>query len=239
MKNKRVIYETDPSAEWYTPRHLRELATEILHGVDLDPATCAENPIGASAFLTAADGLPSVELWASRLPLDVAGKEAPSVFLNPPYGRETSDWLAMLEALHGLRECNSLALVPCRPGSRWYTRATGPEGFDLVCELHGRVSFDTRNAAGVIVAGKVPARWACVLLYRGGPYASALGLRWMRDKLARVGSVRLSGRARRLRARRGTHARQGRPRTPADPRQVPLWPTNVIPMQPSKKGKRP
>ena len=239
-KNRGVIYEADASPEWYTPRALRELATMALRGIDLDPATCSENPLNAAHYLTAADGPPSADAWFAVLKRCMGEGERPSVWLNPPYGRETGRWLDQLSDLHALIPCNSLTLIPCRPGSRWYAHHTGPEGADLVCELKGRIAFDHRDASGAIVAGTEPARWACALLYRSGAPTTALDLAWVRRALARFGAVRLAGRQRRTRERRdwrraNPHGRPLRPRRlrPLDPRQLAMsWPDNVIPFQP-------
>lgn len=256
----RVISEADKSAEYYTPAALRALAHEILGGVDFDPATCAENPLGARRFLTALTG-PALlaapdagavlRRWSDELArLRQIGLRDLGLFFNPPYGRMIPLWLDALAQLHILTPVNSLSLVPCRPGSRWYVRHTGGDGADLVCELDGRVAFDVRQQeTGSIVPGRDPARWGSVLLYRASELVSAEDLTPIRRRLERFGQTRLAGRRRRARARRDLAAPARRCIQPLDPNQERFsfdraelagaadgaWPANVLPLERHRK----
>lgn len=221
-------YTGAPSPEWYTPAPLRALAVRVLGPIYLDPATCPENPMGAEHFCTVADGPPDLERWADLI--SRSGRLCPGVWLNPPYGREIKAWLDRLHIMHAGRHFASLALIPARPGARWYRELTGPWGVDLVCELDGRVTYDTRDAQGRIVRGSSPAAWASALVYQQGPSAHPLHLKHVRRQLATVGQVRLAGRARRQ-ALRAT-------RPPVvDYRQAEFWPANVVPIA-TLKGRR-
>lgn len=63
--------------EWYTPSQYVEMAREVLGGIDLDPASCAEanETVKATTFYTKDDdGL--TKDWSGR------------VWLNPPYSRD-------------------------------------------------------------------------------------------------------------------------------------------------------
>ena len=115
------------SNEWYTPRWLFDrLSLEF----DLDP--CA--PV-----LPHADWIPAAERIC--LPDDGlsaswcgAGGKPLSVWLNPPYGKNTEAWMRRLAA-HG----NGVALVFARSDTRWW-QETVPAA-TLFCLMEGRVRF--------------------------------------------------------------------------------------------------
>jgi hypothetical protein len=86
----KAILNSSESVEWYTPAPYVEAAREVLGGIELDPASCAEaqETVKAARYYTLnydrtgesseqgafqADGL--LRPWVAR-----------SVFLNPPYG---------------------------------------------------------------------------------------------------------------------------------------------------------
>lgn len=224
-------YTGSASPEWYTPAPLRALARRILGGaIACDFATCAENPMQAAYYLTADNGPRQLKQWTAILQEAARDQLWPGVWLNPPYGREIKGWLHDLHLLHAGHACRTLALVPCRPGAAWYAELTGPWGVDLVCELRGRVTFDTRDAAGLIVPGSSPAAWASALLYQAGSSAPPKHLQHVRRQLSRVGLVRGAGRARRA-AFRAPDGRSALPWT--DPRQteIPGTGARVLPFR--------
>lgn len=212
--NKRVIYAAATDDTYYTPWHILELALAVLgKPIDLDPCTDPSNPLGARGFY-AAEGLNRSWLTFARRG---GSHSVASIWMNPPYGRETPAWLAKLEATITEREqrraelgllgvlakpISALVLVPARPGARWYARAT--TSCDVVCELHGRLTFD-RIERGIRQAAPAPARWGSSLLYTGPHRAHAHKL------LRAVGVTRY--------ARRRVHPRE-RPSEAADPRQT-------------------
>lgn len=67
------------SDEWHTPGYIVEAVSDVLGGIDLDPASSVEanKVVGASRFLTREDNA-LVCLW------NCAGR---SVYLNPPGGK--------------------------------------------------------------------------------------------------------------------------------------------------------
>lgn len=108
------------SVEWYTPPEVFEA---LAISFDLDPAA----PAGGVPWVPAERSL-------SRRENGLAQPWAGRVWLNPPYGRGTAEWLDRL-ARHG----DGLALVFARTDTRWYQeivrRATA------MCFIAGRLSF--------------------------------------------------------------------------------------------------
>lgn len=162
--SKRVIYPALDSDQCFTPRGIRDLAWTVLGSIDLDPATSRRNPMHAAQRFTSR-GLERdwIGPWVGldgRSPLG-------SIWLNPPYGRAIGLWLAKLSATslaHPALRC--LALVPARPGTKWWARCTdpaSPEGCQVFCELGGRLTFEDATGAPM----QAPARWASALLYYG------------------------------------------------------------------------
>jgi hypothetical protein len=185
-----VIYEPNASDQWYTPEALRSLARRVLlrpagarlaEQIDLDPATSSANPLRAQVFYTQ-DAL--ARSWRPNNAGDPW-----SVWLNPPYGREIKLWTQKLVELAALEpQARILSLLPARPGASWYARATNPSTIggtpanacQLLCELHGRVTFELADGT----PAPYPARWGSVLLYWGPDRVRAARL------LRRVGVVR-------------------------------------------------
>ena len=114
------------SVEWYTPP---EIFTEL--GVamfDLDPCSPGADIvpwIPARKHYTVRDN-GFIQPWDGL------------VWLNPPYGNETGDWLRRLRD-HG----NGIALVFARTDTVWFHDVA--KDADLLCFLRGRVRFIASN----------------------------------------------------------------------------------------------
>lgn len=131
------------SDEWYSPPALFDA---LGLRFDLDPAA----PPGGVPWVPAdrhlskrEDGL--AEEWHGR------------VFLNPPYGRETSAWLDKLAA-----NGDGLALVFARTDTRWFQRFAAEAS--ALCFIQGRLRFhrpdgtpgDTAPSPSLLVAFGLP-----------------------------------------------------------------------------------
>lgn len=113
---------------WQTPAWLVERVHGLFPGgIDLDPCTTPENPVGARRFFTPADdGI--LQPWL----------DAKSVFCNPPYGKTIRHWVRKcIDAGHyGIP---TALLVPARTDSRWFQEAWNAA--DDVLFFRGRLSF--------------------------------------------------------------------------------------------------
>lgn len=128
--------QTSNSAEWYTPLELYEQICDVANagqGFDLDPCAEPENRLKTKHFWTAQDnGLDATK----ALPADCY-----SVFLNPPYGRQMTQWVERFNnhfAEH--TEHVQAWLVPARTDTRWFQDLV--QSFPcVVVFLSGRVKF--------------------------------------------------------------------------------------------------
>ena len=197
-KNPRVIHAANPSDQWFTPLHLRELAQRVLRRIDLDPATSAENPLQAVRWFTAADDALS-RPW--RTLLEAPGPDQDfTIWLNPPYGRGIGAWMQRVHDLTELMPSTRvLVLVPSRPGARWY--ASSSQHAQLLCELHGRVRFERPDGS----PAPDEARWGCALMYWGPDRKRVAGilrahgvLRWGRRLKPQPTTIGCSGQLRLL-----------------------------------------
>lgn len=137
------------TVDWYTPPHIFEA---MRLDFDLDP--CA--PVGGVPWIPAKnhysineDGL--LQSWFGR------------VWLNPPYGRETSKWL---EKMNNHR--NGVALVFARTDCSWFHKYCA--NADAINFIKGRLSFV--DAFGVTGGGGAGA--GSMLIAWGDENASAI-----------------------------------------------------------------
>ena len=120
-------WQSTASPEWHTPKHLVELITKCLGGVDLDPCSNSKgsrNVPATHVFTKHDDGLRFN--WYGK------------VYMNPPYGREIGRWVEKLA--HEYRKGHTkeaMALVPARVDTDWFKSF---RDFP-VCFIDGRLKF--------------------------------------------------------------------------------------------------
>jgi ParB-like chromosome segregation protein Spo0J len=103
------------SAEWYTPAPYIAAVRELLDGIDLDPASCAQanETVQARHYYTEADDGLS-QPWAGK------------VFLNPPYGHHLGQSNAarwsrrLLEAYRNGEISEAVLLINAVPAEHWF-----------------------------------------------------------------------------------------------------------------------
>ena len=134
VKGAPAALLSSKSNEWYTPSPIVEAARELMGGIDLDPASCAQaNEIVKAArfFSIEEDGLS--QDWRGR------------VWLNPPYGREAGGssqavWSSkLIESFEAGDVSEAVMLVNSATGSRWFK----PLFEFAICFVEGRISFDS------------------------------------------------------------------------------------------------
>jgi hypothetical protein len=120
-----------PEQTQTTPRYVLDPVRDDLGGrIDLDPCTTRGNPAGATWYYTPdADGL--VRPWSGT-------EWAPSVFVNPPYGKAREPWVARcIEA--GRRGQPVILLMPAATDTRIFQQAAASA--TAVVFVRGRVKF--------------------------------------------------------------------------------------------------
>lgn len=153
--------------EWLTPPEI----LEALGRFDLDPCSpiCRPWDTAAEHYTIEDDGLS--KQWHGR------------VWLNPPYGQETGEWLGAM-ARHG----NGVALIFARTDTRKFQELVFRTA-DAVCFLEGRISFYRVDGTQAGPAGAP----SCLVAYgednaaavRGAGFAGTfLDLRVVRQKRA-------------------------------------------------------
>jgi hypothetical protein len=115
------------SDEHYTPRQYLDAARQVLGGIDLDPASCAEanEVVGATTFFSADDsGL--ARPWAGR------------VWLNPPYGRRVGDFVAKFVDEYSSSRISGIILVNAHcTDTDWFQ----PLWDGVLCFTNHRINF--------------------------------------------------------------------------------------------------
>lgn len=144
------------SVEWYTPKWIFD---ELGLQFDLDPASPwdFESYVPAATKYTVFDDGLSRE-WLGR------------VWLNPPYGPDTSFWMRRLIA-HG----NGIALVFSRTDSEWCQQSM--RACDAMLFMSGRIAF----VPGHENAHKADRAGAGTVLFAFGP-DNAIALESMADR---------------------------------------------------------
>jgi len=116
------------SNEWYTPSEYLDAVREVMGNIDLDPASCyeANKTVGALRYYTEEDDGLS-QPWYGR------------VFLNPPYGKLTSEFATKLYEEFDSTVSEAIMLVN--------SRATDADWFQpcfegVICFTDHRIDFD-------------------------------------------------------------------------------------------------
>ncbi|MFA7496667.1 MAG: DNA N-6-adenine-methyltransferase [Acidithiobacillus sp.] len=129
-RNPQAALFSSKSAEWYTPPQIiQEVLTALGRDqFDLDPASPRrDGPIPAKVrFTQAEDGL--IQPWFGV------------VWLNPPYGRNLSQWIQ--KTIHEVQAGHVLQvilLVPVRSDTQWWWALREAGG--QIEHLRGRVRF--------------------------------------------------------------------------------------------------
>ncbi len=114
------------SKEWYTPAYIFDaLGVEF----DLDPCSPGAKIvpwIPAKRHLAVEDN-GRMAHWEG------------SIWLNPPYGQDTPEWMNHLCTIYEVGVGCGIALVFCRSDTRWFHKYV-PKA-DAVCFIKGRVQF--------------------------------------------------------------------------------------------------
>lgn len=128
------------SVEWYTPPQIFQgLGMEF----DLDPCAAPyyDHVPARNKYVLPIDGL--AENWHG------------TVWLNPPYGKQTALWIDKL-----IEHNDGIALVFARTDTKWFQKAM--ETASVVCFISSRVKFingKTGNADGTPGAGSALIGW--------------------------------------------------------------------------------
>lgn len=121
------IHFSSQSPEWYTPVHIIDRSLLALGAIDLDPCSNSHetpNVPAALHFTQEEDGLKHE--WYGR------------VYMNPPYGREVSKWVAhLLNEYRAGRVREAIGLLPARTDTQWFRLL---RSFPR-CFLYGRLKF--------------------------------------------------------------------------------------------------
>mgnify|MGYP001765539388 CR=1 FL=1 len=133
------------SIEWYTPPEIFKALGLVF---DLDPCSPGAGLSHVPArkhYTIDDDGLTSS--WFSD--------QGAMVFMNPPYGKHTPDWMARL-AEHARDGGQGIALVFARTDVKWFQEHC--TGADLICFVSSRIRFykgNTTDQAGSPGAGSM------------------------------------------------------------------------------------
>lgn len=100
-----AVHYLSTSAEWGTPQHFFDLL-DAEFGFTLDVAATSANAKCSRYFTQSDDGLS--QDWSGEV-----------CWMNPPYGREISRWMAKAHA-EGVSGSTVVCLVPARTDTRWW-----------------------------------------------------------------------------------------------------------------------
>lgn len=151
------------TTEWYTPRRILALVTEVLEEIDLDPASNAGTPwvTAQRHFTEADDGLK--QAWSGK------------VFLNPPWGKQGSPgpWVAKLLDEYGSGNVTeAICLLPARTNTVWMDKLREHPR----CFVRGRLKFGDAGGAApfpvvIVYLGPRPSAFVDIFSSVGSCYA--------------------------------------------------------------------
>ena len=141
--NTQVVFSS-VKQDWQTPDELIDMI-ERFRPIRLDPCTVSDNPVGAEDFFTPAD---------DGLCQDWDMERGGLIYVNPPYGRQQSKWIAkaIAESVRRPFQGNKLAteiilLIPARTDTVNWQQGVFNNA-DAVCFIRGRIKFrGARNGA--------------------------------------------------------------------------------------------
>jgi hypothetical protein len=115
-----------PNQTQFTPAYVLDPVREALGGIELDPCTTPENPVGAQRFYCPPiDG--AAQLW-----------DAETIFVNPPYSRAREAWVRRcVQAGHEGRRV--ALLMPAATDTRIFQEAFATTS--MIVFIQGRVKF--------------------------------------------------------------------------------------------------
>lgn len=130
-----------PKQTHLTPEYVLDPVRDSLGGIELDPCTEPDNPIGAERFYTSEDdGL--------KCPWD-----ADTIWCNPPYGKAREPWVRKCISSGELGSRVAL-LIPSHTDTRIFQEAM--HSADTVVFVKGRVKFGVPRANGRQMAASHP-----------------------------------------------------------------------------------
>ena len=129
MTDRQAVHYSSASPEWNTPRVIVDAAIETLEVIDIDPCGNSHdrpNVPARTIYTRDDDGLS--HRWNGRL------------FLNPPYGREVSEWVnKTVTEIEAGRITEAVILVAGRTDTRWFDKLAAT--CELWCAIRGRLHF--------------------------------------------------------------------------------------------------
>lgn len=149
----------------FTPAYILDPVCEALDGIELDPCTTSDNPVGADRFYTAEDdGL--AQPW-----------DADTIFVNPPYSKAREPWV---ERCITASQAGSkvVLLIPAATDTRIFQRAIAT-AHSLVL-IRGRVKFGVLRPNRRQIAASHPSAligWNVNLYLRCRHLGEVVGLR--------------------------------------------------------------
>ncbi len=138
--------ENHPHQTALTPAYLLDPIREALGGIELDPCTTPDNPVGAARFYTPpVDGI--AEPW-----------DAATIYVNPPYGQARDRWAD--RCIRAARDGTAvILLMPAATDTVIFQRAAATSG--AVVLIRGRVKFGIPRDNGRQLAASHPSALMC------------------------------------------------------------------------------